>query len=289
VLRTKVFTVICLCVFQVSRIYASVALINVLRLAIGAHFAKLMEFGPETLVACRRMQNFLLLPEIEPRPTRKLHEEGSRSSVGGSKSRSKSRIMPSSNGVKGGCSTLHGTIGGDENDDVSSPLVVLEHANFGRPVDSLANSHSSNDSRGRSNESGSRSSTDKNWNLALVDINLTVSPGEVCVVCGPVGCGKSTLLNGMLGEVDCIGGRCSLEGSQVAYSPQEAWILTGTLQDNILFGSPLDAHRLSRVLNVCCLEADVAQLPNGLETEIGEKGVNLSGGQKARVSLVRLV
>jgi len=274
---------------QVSRIYASVALINVLRLAIGAHFAKLMEFGPETLVACRRMQNFLLMPEIEPRPTTKLTDcSSSKRSIRRSKRsirRSSSptsnvNVVPAVNGVKDKGSTLQGTIG-DESDDANgsanSSLVVLDNASFGRPVDPLA--HNSN---------SSSSSTKKTWNLALAEVSLTVSPGEVCVVCGPVGCGKSTLLNGLLGEIACIGGKCSLEGSQVAYSPQEAWILTGTLQDNILFGSPLDAQRLSRVLAVCCLEADVAQLPNGLETEIGEKGVNLSGGQKARVSLVRL-
>ena len=153
-----------------------------------------------------------------------------------------------------------------------------ENASFGRPSAEALRSGSSG---------GVDAGAPANWTLALAGVTLTVRAGEVCVVGGPVGCGKSTLLSALLGEVACVHGRCSLEGSRVAYSPQEPWILAGTLRANILFGAPLEVGRLARVLAACCLEPDVAQLPHGLETEIGEKGVNLSGGQKARVSLAR--
>ena len=65
---------------------------------------------------------------------------------------------------------------------------------------------------------------------------------------------------------------------------QEPWIQNMTLRDNVLFGAPYDAAFYARVLSACALEADLAILPGGDMTEIGERGVNLSGGQKARVA-----
>jgi ABC-type multidrug transport system fused ATPase/permease subunit len=125
-------------------------------------------------------------------------------------------------------------------------------------------------------------------NVVVVEnIDLKVSRGELIMIAGPVGCGKSTLLTGVLGETELIEGHCELKASSVAYSPQEAWIMAGTLESNILFGEPFDQNRLDRVIDVCALRTDINQLADGLKTEIGEKGVNLSGGQRARVSLAR--
>ena len=75
----------------------------------------------------------------------------------------------------------------------------------------------------------------------------------------------------------------------IAYVPQTPFIMNATLRDNILFGQPYDENRYQRVLSTCCLLPDIAVLPAGDLTEIGEKGINLSGGQKARVSLARAV
>ena len=75
----------------------------------------------------------------------------------------------------------------------------------------------------------------------------------------------------------------------IAYVPQTPFIMNATLRDNILFGQPYDEVRYQKVLSTCCLLPDIAILPAGDLTEIGEKGINLSGGQKARVSLARAV
>jgi ATP-binding cassette subfamily C (CFTR/MRP) protein 1 len=79
-----------------------------------------------------------------------------------------------------------------------------------------------------------------------------------------------------------------LKGS-IAYVSQQAWIQNATLQDNILFGKPLDKVLYNRVIEACALSPDLKMLPAGDQTEIGEKGINLSGGQKQRVSLARAV
>ena len=75
----------------------------------------------------------------------------------------------------------------------------------------------------------------------------------------------------------------------LAYVPQIPFILNASLRDNILCGAPFDAARYDAVLEACCLLPDLAVLPAGDATEIGERGINLSGGQKARVSLARAI
>lgn len=74
---------------------------------------------------------------------------------------------------------------------------------------------------------------------------------------------------------------------KVAYVSQTAWIQTGTIQQNILFGSTMDEYRYQEVLQKCFLVKDLEMLPFGDCTVIGERGVNLSGGQKQRVQLAR--
>ena len=76
---------------------------------------------------------------------------------------------------------------------------------------------------------------------------------------------------------------------QLAYVQQTPWIQNKTIRDNILFGLPMDKVRYIDTIRLCELERDIEILPNGDLTEIGEKGINLSGGQKARVGLARAV
>ncbi|XWS38270.1 hypothetical protein CRYUN_Cryun19dG0117100 [Craigia yunnanensis] len=118
------------------------------------------------------------------------------------------------------------------------------------------------------------------------NIDLVVKPGEKIAICGEVGSGKSTLLSVVLGEVPKVNGIVHVYG-KIAYVSQTAWIQTGSIQENILFGSVMDLVRYQEVLEKCCLVKDLQMLPFGDLTEIGERGVNLSGGQKQRVQLAR--
>ncbi|GMY07387.1 ABC transporter C family member 10-like [Fagus crenata] len=120
----------------------------------------------------------------------------------------------------------------------------------------------------------------------LKNINLEIRPGEKVAICGEVGSGKSTLLAAILGEVPTIQGTIQAYG-KIAYVSQMAWIQTGTIQENILFGSEMDSQRYRDTLERCSLVKDLELLPYGDHTEIGERGVNLSGGQKQRIQLAR--
>ncbi|XP_063967311.1 ATP-binding cassette sub-family C member 5-like [Lytechinus pictus] len=122
----------------------------------------------------------------------------------------------------------------------------------------------------------------------LFDLNFDLKKGKLVGICGPVGSGKSSLINAILGQMEKVKGSCKVRGT-FAYAAQEAWIFNATVQENILFGSPMDQERYAMVLEVCSLKQDLAILTNGDQTEIGERGINLSGGQKQRVSLARAV
>ncbi|XP_064970651.1 ABC transporter C family member 10-like isoform X1 [Musa acuminata AAA Group] len=120
----------------------------------------------------------------------------------------------------------------------------------------------------------------------LENINLELKPGEKAAICGEVGSGKSTLLEAILGEIPNTEGMIQVCG-KIAYVSQNAWIQTGSVQDNILFGSVMDRQRYQETIEKCSLVKDFEMLPLGDLTEIGERGVNLSGGQKQRIQLAR--
>ncbi|XP_048239437.1 multidrug resistance-associated protein 1-like [Haliotis rufescens] len=123
---------------------------------------------------------------------------------------------------------------------------------------------------------------------ALKAVNLRIPEGSLVAVVGHVGAGKSSLVAAVMGEIQKVKGHLSVKG-RVAYVPQQAWIQNDTLQNNILFGKPMDRHLYDEVVECCALKPDLDMLPAGDLTEIGERGINLSGGQKQRVSLARAV
>jgi ABC-type multidrug transport system fused ATPase/permease subunit len=127
-----------------------------------------------------------------------------------------------------------------------------------------------------------------NSDLTLQDVNLNIKKGSLIAVVGRVGSGKSSLLSSLLGEMEKLRGYVGVKG-QVAYVPQQAWIQNMSLRDNITFGRNYVRSFYNKVVDMCELKSDLTILQRGDQTEIGEKGINLSGGQKARVSLARAV
>ncbi|CAK4932634.1 unnamed protein product [Aphanomyces euteiches] len=127
------------------------------------------------------------------------------------------------------------------------------------------------------------------WDASSVlfdSVNLTIRRKELVVVHGPVSHGKSALCQALLGELTTHRGSVSL-GGRVAYVPQKPWIQHMTIRDNILFGQPYDRRKYNAVVAACGLTTDLAGFPAGDRTEVGLRGMNLSGGQQARISLAR--
>ncbi|KAJ2907230.1 hypothetical protein MKZ38_006524 [Zalerion maritima] len=123
---------------------------------------------------------------------------------------------------------------------------------------------------------------------ALKDIHFTASKGELTCVVGRVGAGKSSLLQSIMGDLWKEEGTVKLHGT-VAYVAQQSWIMNATVKENITFGHKYDSQFYEATVHSCALLDDFAQLPDGDETVVGERGISLSGGQKARVALARAV
>ncbi|KAF9150625.1 hypothetical protein BG015_007537 [Linnemannia schmuckeri] len=122
----------------------------------------------------------------------------------------------------------------------------------------------------------------------LRDISLRVPRGSLVAIVGPVGSGKSSLLQAIVGNMRKSQGEV-IRGATISYASQTPWIQNATIMDNILFDTPMEEERYWRVIKACSLEQDLTQFTAGDKTEIGERGVNMSGGQKARLSLARSV
>ncbi|KAI5886386.1 P-loop containing nucleoside triphosphate hydrolase protein [Schizophyllum commune H4-8] len=127
-----------------------------------------------------------------------------------------------------------------------------------------------------------------------VDGEVRFKSGKVNLIIGPTGSGKTSLLMALLGELRYAPTSCSSwvnlpRDAGVAYAAQESWVQSDTIKNNIVFGAPFDPDRYEQVLYQCALKRDLALFDAGDETEVGEKGVTLSGGQKARITLARAV
>lgn len=122
-----------------------------------------------------------------------------------------------------------------------------------------------------------------------IDQRMIIMKGYKVAVCGSVGSGKSSLLCSILGEIPRISGTGSKVYGSKAYVPQSAWIQTGTIRDNVLFGKEINKAFYEDVLEACALDRDIQLWYNGDLSVVGERGMNLSGGQKQRIQLARAI
>jgi ABC-type multidrug transport system fused ATPase/permease subunit len=145
--------------------------------------------------------------------------------------------------------------------------------------------------------------------FVLRNVNVAFPKGELSVISGKTGTGKSLMLAAILGEVDLLSGNLYVPKAPppserhddkanrdnwiipkaIAYVAQIPWIENASIKDNILFGLPYDEERYHKTIEVCALKKDLEMLTDGENTEIGANGINLSGGQKWRVTLARAI
>ena len=120
----------------------------------------------------------------------------------------------------------------------------------------------------------------------LKDISTRIPKGALVAVVGRVGSGKTSFVSSLVGEMTKNAGVVMVNGS-MSLSAQQAWLVNDTVRGNILFGKPFEEAKYNEILKVCCLEDDLKVLAGGDMCEIGDRGINVSGGQKARISLAR--
>ncbi|KAJ7101009.1 hypothetical protein C8R43DRAFT_1141277 [Mycena crocata] len=130
--------------------------------------------------------------------------------------------------------------------------------------------------------------------MLKIDGEMLFKPGCVNLIVGPTGSGKTSLLMALLGEMHFIPSGPSSwyhlpRANGISYAAQESWVQNETIKENILFGAKYDAERYKKVVHQCALERDLDLFEAGDRTEVGEKGLTLSGGQKARITLARAI
>jgi ABC-type multidrug transport system fused ATPase/permease subunit len=168
-----------------------------------------------------------------------------------------------------------------------SPNIIFDNATFAWPSD--------------------EEKEDGDERFVLRNVNIDFPKGELSVISGKTGSGKSMLLAAILREVDIISGTLYIPKAlkhwerhdnkatkenwiipnSIAFVAQIPWIENATIKDNVLFGLPLDEERYKKTIEACALRKDLEMLPDGEKTEIGANGINLSGGQKWRLSFAR--
>ncbi|KAG0011025.1 hypothetical protein BGZ80_001010 [Entomortierella chlamydospora] len=235
-------------------IFVSIALFGVMNRPLGL-VAHTISKAIGTSVAMKRIQGFLLLEEIDSTVIRRYSRQPQSSAPG------KETKKPLAVDIENGTFTWEKPV---------DPVVATDNVIMdGERQPLLA------------------SVTSKPIKTTLSNITLHVPEGNLTAIVGRIGQGKSSLLSAIMGEMyKNQEGTVTVYGD-IAYVPQQAWIINATVRDNILFGKPFDQIKYDQIIHAAGLRPDFEMLAAGDQTEIGERGINLSGGQKQRVSLAR--
>lgn len=274
-------------------VFVAITLFNAVRLLMTLFFPYGVAQLAETLISCGRLQEFLMLPKQEPSP-------------GVDRSRpdelvAKDEIIVDSLEVNANWTIINKiyTTQQDANNR-NTNLKVVEDRKRAESTVSLGGAGVSKHSLFASSTNVHLSSSHRVVDqlvggnsketalIALRNITYQVRAGELMIIVGRVGSGKSSVLLSILGELPLASGRLQVRG-RVSYAAQEAWIFAGSVRDNVLFGKRFDADRYKQVLQVCSLDKDIRLFPQGDDTVVGERGVSLSGGQRARINLARAI
>lgn len=246
-------------VLKVGEVFTVFTLVNVMQLELVKHCSMAVMATSECYVSIGRIQQFLEFPEI---PHRQAWPSTSSECTSVNVSSLDSRPAISMNNV---CCRW---------DYVQE--VALRHQSVEK----------NNNNNNNSNPDGVEISK-ASGPLALDCVTVDFYPGTLTAVIGPVGSGKSALLLALVQELAVVTGSVERRYQSMAYASQDPWIMDGTIQENILMGLQWDSDWYGTVVEACSLGLDFHQLRDGDQTVVGDRGVQLSGGQRARVGLAR--
>lgn len=236
------------------KVFSTMTLINVVQFELMKHFSLGVMFVSECFVSITRLSKFLNTPELP-------HTKSSIQTVPNSfiekENESSSRIKKSAIAISN--MTCH----------------------WVPPIDS-----SNEEKTADSNEDSSAKSKP---DVALSDIDINVKYGELVCVIGSVGSGKSALILAMTGELPLTSGNMTYGSQSISYASQEPFLMDGTVKENILMGLEFNPDWYEQVVASCGLNEDLRQFQNGDQTIVGDRGVQCSGGQRARISLARAI
>ncbi|KAJ2712052.1 ATP-binding cassette glutathione S-conjugate transporter ycf1, partial [Coemansia spiralis] len=167
-------------------------------------------------------------------------------------------------------------------------LVIIERALRGRPANTLPRHDIASDESGPAvtMDGCSFKWSQRSHEQALNKVSFCATGSDLVAVAGKTGSGKSSLLLSICGELELAAGTGSVAGT-IAYLEQSPWIMNDTMRANVLFGREYDVDWFAKVIYACALTDDIAVWPDADLTVIGERGVNISGGQRARLALAR--
>ncbi|CAM9405941.1 unnamed protein product [Chrysoparadoxa australica] len=287
-----------------EKIFTTLSLLSITQFTMGKFYPYLIQSSSESWVSIKRLENFMLLPETGvadiclstgsycwaiPCSQEPHHFPASlfcfscNSSIGysvgclGSEGSSRIQLMGQS-------------FRWDEKEQDDADASDVDNVDKGEQSSGDVEEQTPTTSLGLAKRNSNNSS--RSSRHTLDSIHLEVPPGHLVVVIGEVGSAKSSLCLALLQEMVLVEDenmkpKETIDGS-IAWSGQDSWVMSGTIRKNILFGRAFDQARYNNVVKACALIEDFRALPNGDLTIIGDRGVNLSGGQKARIGLCRM-
>lgn len=239
-------------VFTPARIFSTITLLSGIRLSMTNFMPKAYQFIVESAVSFERIQKFMLLPDLDEQKLKDMDDS----------------ILKTD----------------------SDLVISMKNASFTWSAD-ISKSQSNPSTKEEKKIILDEKKIDSKDDLTILfNIDAHIKQGQLVFIVGPVGSGKSSFANAILGEMIKVGGTYAVDKAKtIAYACQNPWILNATIRENILFGKTFDTEWYARVVECCALTHDLTLFDSGDSTFIGERGVNLSGGQKARLSLARAV
>lgn len=245
-----------------AKMFASLTLFNILTSHV-AMFPTALTTAGDALVAFNRVQQFLLAKDEIPDPNYQVVSQDSKEAI----------VVD------------HASFTWEEPEHKAQSIV--SSTNLEGSTDAASTTSAEKDDPNEKHDSINDSIDQQNAFHGLTDIDLHVKHGEFIIVTGAIGSGKSSLLCALKGVMRRTAGSVTVAGGITLCGAP--WIQNTSVRENIYFGNKKDQTKYEDVVDACALASDFDILPAGDMTEIGERGVNLSGGQKARINLARAV